>query len=77
MPAKFAVHRPLNLEWFGRAPMLSRKAFRLPLGGKYDAANAAAPYFIHIVRANRAHDMAGSCPGDSQAGRQDKQTVAG
>ncbi|WP_179759026.1 hypothetical protein [Hoeflea halophila] len=39
--------------------------------------NAAAPYFTHIVRANRAQDMSGHCPGVSQAGLNEKQTVAG
>jgi|GEM_PF-1454910 len=39
--------------------------------------NAAAPYFIHIVRANRAQDMIGHCLGVSQAGQKEKQTVAG
>lgn len=39
--------------------------------------NASAPYFIHIVRANRARDMIDPCSGFCQAGQRDKQTVAG
>lgn len=77
LPASVARCRSLNLCGF-RAVLKSRlKAFRHLLCITRDAANAVAPYFIHIVRANRTDDMVGSCPGIGQAGRQEKQTVAG
>jgi hypothetical protein len=77
MPPSAARSRSLNLKGF-KAVLKSRlKAFRQLLCATRDAANAVTPYFIHIVRANRTDDMVGSCPGIGQAGRQEKQTVAG
>ena len=77
LPTSAAKHRPLNLNWLRATLKMKLKAFRHLLCIPCDAANAVAPYFIHIVRANRTDDMVGSCPGIGQAGRQEKQTVAG
>lgn len=77
LPASVARWRSLHLYGFGAVLKSRLKAFRHHLSITRDAANAVAPYFIHIVRANRTDDMVGSCPGIAQAGRQEKQTVAG
>ncbi len=46
-------------------------------GAAHTRVDAAAPYFIHIVRANRAADMIDPCSGVRRAGQHKKQTVAG
>lgn len=77
LPPSVARLRSLSLSGFGAVHKSKLKAFRQLLCITRDAANAVAPYFIHIVRANRTDDMVGPCPGIGQAGRQEKQTVAG
>ena len=77
MQLSIAMHGPLKLSWLEEALVSSFMAFGRLLRISCDAANAAAPYFIHIVRANRADDIVGSCTGTGQAGRREKQTVAG
>ena len=52
-------------------------ALRRPARGRQDRGNAEAPYFIHIVRANRADDLLGPGLGVSRVGQHEKQTVAG
>ena len=59
LPPSVARSTALNLNGF-KAVLKSRlKAFRHLLCINRDAANAVAPYFIHIVRANRTDDMVG------------------
>ena len=69
--------KPLNLNWFKLMQIRGYKVLRQVLCVRQDAARVATPYFIHIVRANRAHDMIGRCLGVSQVGQHEKQTVAG
>ena len=69
--------KPLTLNWFKVMHNRGNKALSQFLRVRQDAARVAAPYFIHIVRANRAHDMIGRCLGVSQVGQHEKQTVAG
>jgi len=69
--------RRSGLILFERLVVLKSERFQRVLCGVRDLVNAPAPYFIHIVRANRAADMIGRCLGVSQAGQQEKQTVAG
>jgi len=71
------AYKPLNLNWFMGVHMCEFNAFRHSLGVRQDATRMATPYFIHIVRANRAHDTIGRCLDVSQVGQQEKQTVAG
>jgi hypothetical protein len=54
-----------------------RCGFPHPARGRQDRVNANTPYFIHIVRANRADDLLGPGLGVSRAGQHEKQTVAG
>lgn len=60
----------------GRAGLKTKRLLQLSFSA-VKRENAAAPYFIHIVRANRAQDMFGHCPGVSQVGPKRNQTVAG
>jgi hypothetical protein len=72
-----ASRKPWDLNLFEVCMVLEFKWFQHFAGRVRDLINAAAPYFIHIVRANRARDMIGLCAGICQTGQQDKQTVAG
>ncbi len=66
-----------ELNLFGARIVLIFKRLRRFSKGAVNRLNASAPYFIHIVRANRARDMIDLCSGFCQAGQRDKQTVAG
>ena len=77
MSAPEAACNSLNLNGFGGLFVRLFKLFRHISCVMHEAASAVAPYFIHIVRANRAHHMIGRCLGGSQVGQQEKQTVAG
>lgn len=66
-----------QLNLFGARMVLIIKRFRRLFEGAGNRLCASAPYFIHIVRANRARDMIDLCSGFCQAGQRDKQTVAG
>ena len=66
-----------ELNLFEACIALIIKSFERLSEGAANRLNAAAPYFIHIVRANRARDMIDRCSGLCQAGQRDKQTVAG
>lgn len=72
-----ASHERSELNLFDAFRGLKFKRFQHFASSLRGLLNAAAPYFIHIVRANRARDMIGRCPGACQAGQQEKQTVAG
>jgi hypothetical protein len=67
----------LDLNLFEAFMVLEFKQFQHFAERVRDLVNATAPYFIHIVRANRARDMIGRCPGVCQTGQHDEQTVAG
>tara|TARA_R110000850_G_scaffold112596_13_gene226768 strand:- start:1895 stop:2215 length:321 start_codon:yes stop_codon:yes gene_type:complete len=72
-----ASRKRSDLNLFEACIALGFKRFHHFAGRVRDLVNVTAPYFIHIVRANRARDMIGRCPGIRQTGQQDKQTVAG
>ena len=76
-PGSEAARNSLNINRFGELDVWGLRLFRHVSCVMHDAATAVAPYFIHIVRANRAHHMIGRCLGVSQVGQQEKQTVAG
>jgi len=66
-----------DLNLFEAFMMLEFRPFQHFADCVCDLVNATAPYFIHIVRANRARDMIGRCPGICQTGQHEEQTVAG
>lgn len=72
-----ASRKRSDLNLFEAFMALEFKRFHRFAGRVRDLVNVTAPYFIHIVRANRARDMIGRRPGIRQTGQQDKQTVAG
>jgi hypothetical protein len=72
-----ATGRSSRLNLFEEHGALNSKAFALCPGLVCGPASAAAPYFVHIVRANRAQQMIGQWSGVNQAGQPEKQTVAG
>ena len=66
-----------DLNLFDAFMVLESKQFRHFADCVCELVDATAPYFIHIVRANRTRNMTGRCPGVCQTGHQEKQTVAG